>query len=68
MDYKAFSIVLTGVQEDAVLSNFAETVRLKTSIKVTFGSRATLVYSAWVSSKKWMFFQEYPSSLRCTMS
>lgn len=79
MGYKALSIVLTGVQEDAVLSNFAGTVLIsilvnckikgiKTSIKVSLRSRATLVYPAWVSSKGWMFFQKYPSSVQCIVS
>lgn len=73
--YKALSIVLTGVQEDAVLSNFAGTVLvfvlvncmvkgIKTPMKVSFRSEATLVYPAWVSSKGWMFFQQYPSVQR----
>lgn len=67
MGYKALSRVLTEVQADAVLSNFAGTVLIfslvdskikgiKTSIKVSFRSRSTLVYPAWVSSKGQMCF------------
>lgn len=36
-------------------------------MKVAFRSRAILVYSAWVFGKEWMFFQEYPSSVQCTL-
>lgn len=79
MGYKALSIVLTGVQEDAVLINFAGTVLIfilvnckikgtKTSVKVSFRSRAASVCPAWVSSKGQMFFQKYLPSVQCIVS
>lgn len=79
MGYKTFSIVLTGVQEDAIVSNFAATVLIfvldnckikgiKTAIKIAFRIGTTLRYFAWVSSKEWMFFQEHSFSVQCTAS